>query len=210
MKVLGAAERAGAGVVELVLLVLVPNRLGVGVEDDDVVELVVLVGLLAIKENAGFGAAAAESEALCPKVKEGFGASEVDVSLLSAGFPKVKAGGGCSVGALGLLKEKPPVVAGAGAESASLLAAPKTKADCAEEAAASFFSSGFPKVNVGAAGSLAACKDPNVEPPSGVVVAKVGSPNLAKTDPVVVVVVVAELVFVDVVSFDGASLSLFS
>lgn len=31
-----------------------PNRLGVGVDEDEVVEL---VGLLAIKENAGFGAA---------------------------------------------------------------------------------------------------------------------------------------------------------
>lgn len=84
MKVLGAAEGAGAGVE---LLVVVPNRLGVGVEDDEVVEFVVVVGLLPINENAGFGAAAG-SVALCPKVKEGFGASEVDVSLLSAGLPK--------------------------------------------------------------------------------------------------------------------------
>lgn len=45
-----------------------PNRLGVGVDEDEVVEL---VGLLAIKENAGFGAAE-ESVALCPKLKEGF------------------------------------------------------------------------------------------------------------------------------------------
>ncbi len=133
----------------------------------------------------------------------------VDVSLLSAGLPKANAGGGCSVGALGLLKEKPPV-AGAGAASASLLAAPKRKADGAEEAAASFFSSGFPKVNVGAAGSLSACKDPNVEPPCGVVVAKLGSPNLPNTDPLVVVVVVVELVFAVVVSFDDDALSLFS
>lgn len=78
---------------ELLLLVVVvagvvvPNRLGVGVVDDEVVELTV-VGLLAIKENAGFGAAE-ESAALCPKVKEGFGASAVDVSLLSAGLPNV-------------------------------------------------------------------------------------------------------------------------
>ena len=50
MKVLGAAA-----CVELLLL---PNRLGAGVEDAEVVELVVLVGLLAIKENAGFGEAA--------------------------------------------------------------------------------------------------------------------------------------------------------
>lgn len=85
MKVLGAAEGAGAGVE---LLLVVPNRLGVGVEDDEVVEfVVVVVGLLPINENAGFGAAAG-SVALCPKVKEGFGVSEVDVSLLSAGLPK--------------------------------------------------------------------------------------------------------------------------
>lgn len=115
-------------------------------------------------------------------------------------MPKGYAGGGCSVGALGLLKEKPPEAAGAGAASVSLLAAPKRKA-------ASFFSSGFPKENVGAAGSLSACKDPNVEPPCGVVV--VGLPNLANTVPVVAVVVI-ELVFVDVVSFDDATLSVFS
>lgn len=109
-----------------------------------------------------------------------------------------------------MLKEKPPEVAGAGAASASLLAAPKRKADGAEEAATSFISSGFPKVNVGAAGSLSACKDPNVEPPCGVVVAKLGSPNLPNTDPAVVVVDVVELVVVDVVSFNNAALSLFS
>lgn len=67
--------------------VVVPNRLGVGVVDDEVVELTV-VGLLAIKENAGFGAAE-ESAALCPKEKAGFGASTLDVSLLSAGLPKL-------------------------------------------------------------------------------------------------------------------------
>lgn len=42
----------------LLLPLLLPNRLGVGVEDDEDVEL---VGLLAMKENAGFGVAAAES-----------------------------------------------------------------------------------------------------------------------------------------------------
>lgn len=35
-------------------LLLLPNRLGAGLEEDDVV--VVVVGLLAIKENVGFGA----------------------------------------------------------------------------------------------------------------------------------------------------------
>lgn len=55
MNALGAAEGAGAGVVVVeVLLVVVPNRLGVEEEDDEVVEL---VGLPAMKENAGFGAA---------------------------------------------------------------------------------------------------------------------------------------------------------
>lgn len=40
----------------LLVVVVAPNRLGVGMEEDEVVELVV-VGLLAIKENDGFGAA---------------------------------------------------------------------------------------------------------------------------------------------------------
>lgn len=63
MKVFGAAEGAGAAVEVLLLLPLLaaPNRLGVGVEDDEVVELVTLVGLLARKEKAGFGAAEAGS-----------------------------------------------------------------------------------------------------------------------------------------------------
>lgn len=159
MKVLEAAEGTEAWVE---LLPPVPNRLGV--EDDKVVEVVVLVGLLAIKEKAGFGAAA-ESVAFCPKVKEGFGASAADVSFLSACLPKVNVGGGCSVEALGLLKEKAPEVASVGAAFVSLLAVPKRKVDGAEEAAASFFSSGFPKVNVGAAGALYGCKDPKVVPP---------------------------------------------
>lgn len=60
MKVFGAAEGAGAGV-EVLLLLPAPNRLGVGVEDDEVVELVTLVGLLVRKEKAGFGAAEAGS-----------------------------------------------------------------------------------------------------------------------------------------------------
>lgn len=74
---------------ELLLLLVVveaPNRLGVEVEEERVVESVLLVGLLAMKENAGV-AAAEESVALCPKVKEGFGGSAVQLSLFSAGFP---------------------------------------------------------------------------------------------------------------------------
>lgn len=141
--------------------------------------------------------------ALCPKLKVGFGASEVDVSLFSAGFPNVKAGGGCSVGALGFPKGKPPE--GAGAGSVSFLAAPKTKVDGA--ASVFFSSSGLPKVNVGAAGSLPACNDPNVELACCVLDARFGSPSLPNTDPLAVVV---GLVLVDAVSIDDTALSLFS
>lgn len=83
----------------------------------------------------------------------GFGISAADVLLLSAGFPKVKLGGGCSDEATGLPKENPPEFVGAAdvGASASLLVAPKTNEDRAEGAATSFFSSGFPKANVGAA-----------------------------------------------------------
>lgn len=197
MKVLEAAAGAGAWVE----LLAEPNRLGAGVvEEDDVV--VVAAALLDMKENAGFEAAA-ESGALCPKVKEGLGFSGAEFSLLSAGLPKVNVGADCSLGASGLLNEKTPKVAGAGVVSASLLAAPNRKAEGAEEVA-SFFSSGFPKVNVGAAGSFSV--DPKVEPPSGVV-DKLGSPSLPNTDPAVVVVVV---VLADVVSADDTALSLFS
>lgn len=147
--------------------------------------------------------------ALCPKVKEGLGASAVVVSLFSSDLPKLKMGAGCSVGTLGLPKEKPPEVAVTGAASTSLLVAPNRKAEEAEEGAGSFFSSGFPKVN-GAACSLFACKDPNVGPPFGVLVTIVGSPNLLNTDPAVVVVMVVELAFFDMLSFDDVTLSLFS
>lgn len=141
----------------------------------------------------------------------GFGASVADVSLFSAGLPKGYGGGGFSVGALGLLKEKPPEAAAAGVASASLLAAPKRKVDGAEGAALSFFSSGFPKVNVGAVCSLSACSnEPKVEPPCGAVVTRLGSPSLPKTElPVVVVAVVVALVIADVMSSADAGLSLF-
>lgn len=46
----------------LLLVAVVPKRLGVEVEDVEVVELVGLVGLLARKENAGFGAAESVEE----------------------------------------------------------------------------------------------------------------------------------------------------
>lgn len=210
MKVFGAAEGAGAGVEVLLLLLplAAPNRLGVGVEDDEVVELVTLVGLLVRKEKAGFGAAEAGSAALFPKAKVGFGASKDDVSFLSVDFPKVKAGGGCSVGALGLLKEKPPVKACV--VSASLLAAAKRKVDGAEEVTASFFSSGLPKLNVGAAGSLAACEDPKVGTTCGALVAKLGSPNLPNTDPAVAAEMLPEPVSVYAVSLEDVLLLLFS
>lgn len=126
--------------------------------------------------------------------------------------------GGGSAGALGFPKVKPPVVAGAGAELTSLPAPPNTKPDGAGEGLASFFSSGFPKVNVGAAGSLFMCIDPKREPACGAGAAEVGSPSLANTEPLAAVVVVGvgvvvvpavELVF-DMVSLVVATLSLFS
>lgn len=102
-----------------------------------------------------------------------------------------------------MAKEKPPEIAGAVA-SASLLAALKTKVDEAEEAA-SFFSSGFPKANICAAGALSVCKDPKVELLGGLVASKFRSPSLPKTEPVVFV-----LVGVDVVSSEDTALLFFS
>lgn len=55
MKVLGAAEGAGAGAGAAEVLLALPKRLGAGMEEDGA--LVELVGLLAMKEKAGFGAA---------------------------------------------------------------------------------------------------------------------------------------------------------
>lgn len=137
---------------------------------------------------------------------------------MSADLPNEKmAGGGSAAGALGFPKVKPPVVAGAGAEFTSLLAPPNTKPDGAGEGVTSFFSSGFPKVKVGAAGSLFACSDPNREPACGAGAAELGSPSLGNTEPlaavvvVVVVVPAVELVSaVDVVSLGVAALSHFS
>lgn len=108
------------------------------------------------------------------------------VSLVFAALPNEKTGGGCS-GALGFLKVKPPLVAGAGAAFTSLLAPPKTKPDGAGDWAASF-SSGFPKVKVGAAGSVVG-NDPNIGLACGTEV--VGDlPNLANTETLVAAVVV--------------------
>lgn len=148
--------------------------------------------------------------ALCPKVKAGFGGSVGAVSLVSADLPNEKTGGGCSAGALGFPKVKPPVVAGAGAALTSLFSPPKTNPEGAAEEVASFFSSGFPKVNAGAAVSLFVCNDPNGEPPCGVGTAELGAPNLENTEPLVaVVVVVAGLAF-DMLSLVLVTLSLFS
>lgn len=86
-KALGTGDGAVGGAE---LLLLFPNKVSAGAEV--VVEEVVLgVGLLAIKEKAGLGAAV-ESALLCPKVNTGLGGSAVGSSLLSAGLPKVKVG----------------------------------------------------------------------------------------------------------------------
>lgn len=156
-----------------------------------------VVGLLARKEKAGLGAAV-ESAELCPKVNTGFGGSVVDDSLLSAGFPNVKLGG--SDVAEGLPKEKPPVEAAAGA--VSLLAAPKMNADGTGDG--SFFSAGFPNVNVGAAVSFSEGFDPKLAPPEVLQVAKP-----PKTEPEVGSV--GRLVLLsDSASAEGAGLTLFS
>lgn len=97
---------------------------------------------------------------------------------------------------MGVLNEKPPVEAGAGA--ASLLAAPNINEDGAD-GVGSLFSSGFPKVNVGAAfTSFSDVKDPKVAPPG--VVEEVKLPNIED------VLVADVLTLVE----DGAGLSLFS
>lgn len=110
--------------------------------------------------------------ALCPKVNEGLGASAAaGVSLFSAGLPNKDEDN--VTDALGLSKTKPPNEDGAAAAAPpSLAAAPNSGVG------ASFFSSGFPKLNVGAAAS----EDPKVAPPGGVAVARLGSPNLLNTD----------------------------
>lgn len=178
-------------------MLLFPNRLGAGV--GVVVDVESVVGLLARKEKAGVGAAV-ESAVPCPKVKTGFGGSVVDGSLLSAGLPKVKVG--VSAGAEGLPKEKPPVEAAAGAGSVSLLAAPNMNADGTGDG--SFFSAGFPKVNVGAGISFSAGREPKVVAPEDVEVAK--PPN---TEPEVGSLG-REVLLSDSVVVEGAGLVLFS
>lgn len=136
-------------------------------------------------------------------MNEGFGVSAADVSLLSTALPNVNVGGGCSAGALGLAKGKPPELVGAAAPP-SLLVAPKRNAAGAE---VPFCSSGFPKANGAATGSLSACEDPKGEPPCGFVVVITGPPSLANTDPAVTAV---GLELTGVVSLDDATLSIFS
>lgn len=88
------------------------------------------------------------------------------------------------------------------AAGASLLAPPKIKAD--EAGAASFFSAGFPKVNVGAGVSFSAVSDPKVAGPDVVEVAK-----LPNNEPEVGSVTMAALLS-DTAVVEGAGLSLFS
>lgn len=115
--------------------------------------------------------------ALCPKVNEGLGVSAAavaeGVSLFSAVLPNRDEGS--AAGALGLSKTKPPREDGGGAAAAA--AAPSLAAT-PNRVGASFFSSGFPKANVGAAAS----EDPNVALPCGVEIVRLGSPNLLNTD----------------------------
>lgn len=146
--------------------------------------------------------------ALCPKEKAAFGGSAAVVSLVSAALPNEKTGGGCSAAALGFPKLKPPLAAGAGAAFTSLLAPPNTKPDGAGDWAASF-SSGFPKVKVGAAGSFVG-NEPKIELACGAG-ATGDSPNLANTEALVaaVVVVLAVELASDTLSL-VVTLSLFS
>lgn len=109
--------------------------------------------------------------ALCPKVNEGLGASEAaGVSLFSAVLPNTDE-------ALALSKTKPPKEDGA----AGATAAPSFAAAPNRGVGVSLFSSGFPKVNVGAAD-----EGPKVAPPGAVEVVRLGSPNLLNTDVEVV------------------------
>lgn len=88
------------------------------------------------------------------------------------------------------------------AAGASLLAPPKTKAD--EAGDASFFSAGFPKVNVGAGVSFSADTDPKVAGPDVVEVAK-----LPNNEPEAGTVTTPALLS-DTAVVEGAGLSLFS
>lgn len=188
MKVVLGAEAVVLGV---------PNRLGAGVEEEE--EEVVVLLLLAMKPKTGAGAA--DSEALCPKLKDALGAS-AGVSLLSAGFPKLKLGWAGSLGGSGLLKENP--TDGADEPSASFPAAPKRKPEVPDGS----FSSGFPNVNEGAGVSFSAdAAAPKVAPPSGAEVMAGLAPGTPPKREVAAVVAVA---VVDVLSTENPLSSGFS
>lgn len=89
------------------------------------------------------------------------------------------------------------------AAGASLLAPPKIKAD--EAGDASFFSAGFPKVNVGAGVSFSADSDPKVADPDVVEVAK-----LPNNEPEVGSVTMPAALLSDTAVVDGDGLTLFS
>lgn len=120
---------AGAGAREVV--VGVPKRLGVELEEVEVLEE------LAIKLSVGFGADI--SAILCPKVNDGFGGSAV----VSAGLPNVNEGLGRSFGGSCLPKAKPNVC---GVDFSASLTALNNSAPEGKEV--SFFSSGFPKAKL--------------------------------------------------------------
>lgn len=150
----------------------VPNKLGAGVVVEAVLEV------LAMKPKAG---AELVSVALCPKLNEGLGASAAGVAATSAGLPKLKLGLSCSFGGSGLLKEKPPKE-GAGEASDSLLAAANRNPEVIDGAS---FTSGFPKVNEGAAGSFSAGA-PKAEPPRDAAVVELDSVGVPNTGAVAV------------------------
>lgn len=182
--VAGVEARLEAGV-ELLGL---PNRLGAGAVVEAVLEV------LAMKPKGG---AALVSVALCPKLNEGFGVSAAGVAATSGGLPKVKLGLSCSLGGSGLLKEKPPKD-GAGEASGSLLAAENRNPEVIEGAS---FTSGFPKVNEGAAGSFSAGA-PKAEPPRDAVAVELDSVGVPNTGADVVLTLATAVV--------EASLLLFS
>lgn len=120
----------GAGVGAREVVVGVPKRLGVELEEVEVVEE------LAMKLSVGFGADI--SAILCPKVNDGFGGSAV----VSAGLPNVNEGLGRSFGGSCLPKAKP----NDGVDFSASLAALNNSAPDGKEV--SFFSSGFPKAKL--------------------------------------------------------------
>lgn len=99
-------------------------------------------------------------------------------------------------------KEKPTLVTAAGGAAVSLLAPPKMNA---EGAGVSVFSTGFPKVKVGAGASFSADSDSNVVDPDVVDVAKL--PNI---DPEAGSLMGPALLSDTAAVVEGSGLSLFS